>query len=346
MIASPHYDAIIVVSFGGPENKDDVMPFLENVVRGRNIPRERLLEVAHHYQMFGGGSPINDQNRAMIAALRTELDARHIGLPIYWGNRNWHPFLADTLRKMRSDGIQHALAFFTSAYSSYSGCRQYREDIIRAQAEVGKGAPQVSLLRKFYNHPRFIAANIARVRDAYAKIPAERQADTPLIFTAHSIPMDMARNCDYEAQLQNTCALVAEAIEKPEWLLVYQSRSGSPTQKWLEPDICDTLREIRIANVTDVVVAPIGFISDHMEVLYDLDTEAQAICQEIGLNMSRAATVGTHPEFIGMIADLIVERTTDNPSRPALGVRGPSHDVCPENCCLSGHSRPATAAAH
>ena len=330
---TPPVDAILVVSFGGPEGMDEVITFLENVLRGKNVPRERLLEVSHHYELFGGVSPINDQNRALIAALRAELDAAGIDLPIYWGNRNWQPLLPDTLRQMRDDGIRHALAYFTSAYSSYSGCRQYRENIAAAQAEVGDGAPQVSVLRKFYNHPGFVETNVDHVRAAYQQIPAERRAAAPLIFTAHSIPQSMADNSMYVTQLRDTCALVAEAVGKPDWQLVYQSRSGPPSQPWLEPDILDTLRDLRASGFEDVVVLPVGFISDHMEVLYDLDTEAQQLCAEIGLNLVRAATAGTHPRFVRMIRELIVERLTQAEVRPFAGARGPSHDVCPVNCC-------------
>ncbi len=340
------YDAILIVSFGGPEGMDEVMPFLENVLRGRNVPRERLVEVSHHYELFGGVSPINGQNRALIDALEAELHANDINLPIYWGNRNWHPMLEDTLRQMAADGVLHALAFLTSAYSSYSGCRQYREDVARAQEEVGAGAPQVSYLRKFYNHPGFIEPNIENVRAALETIPPERRAAARIAFTAHSIPSGMASNSNYEAQLLDACQLVAGTQEQPNWQLVYQSRSGAPGQPWLEPDINDHLRELRAQGVTDVVVAPIGFISDHMEVLYDLDTEAQQLAGEIGLNIVRVPTVGTHPAFIRMIRELIVERMTGSDDKCFLGARGASHDVCPLNCCLPGATRPVMAQAN
>jgi ferrochelatase len=330
------YDALLVVSFGGPEGPDEVMPFLENVLRGRNVPRERMLEVAHHYELFGGVSPINGQNRALIAALGKELSASDLDLPIYWGNRNWHPLLADTLRQMRDDGRRRALAFVTSAYSSYSGCRQYREDIERAREVVGAGAPQVDKLRVFYNHPGFVSPNVENLRAALARIPYERRREASVAFTAHSIPLSMASGCDYEAQLLETCRLVADGAGHSRWQLVFQSRSGSPAQPWLEPDICDHLRELKRAGATDVVVAPVGFISDHMEVLYDLDTEARQVAEEIELNLVRAATVGTHPTFIGMIRDLIVERQTCADVRPALGARGAKEDVCPADCCLMG----------
>ena len=337
---SAPYDAILIVSFGGPEGMDDVIPFLENVLRGRNVPRERMLEVAEHYYHFGGVSPINGQNRALIAALKDDLRTHNVNLPIYWGNRNWQPMLADTLRHMRDDGIKHALAFFTSAFSSYSGCRQYREDIMRAQAEVGDGAPQVSILRKFYNHPGFVGPMIDNTRAAFAQIPAERHEAAHIAFTAHSIPLGMARNSNYEVQLQETSRLIAESLGHDNWKLVYQSRSGSPHQPWLEPDIGDHIRELHAQGVQDVIVVPIGFISDHMEVLFDLDTEAKDLADELGMTLVRAATVGTDPTFVGMIRDLIVERVTASPDKPALGTRGPSHDVCPVDCCLLGMERP------
>ena len=338
------YDALLVVSFGGPEGTGEVMPFLENVLRGRNVPRERLLAVAHHYELFGGTSPINGQNRRLIAALRAELDARGPSLPIYWGNRNWHPLLADALRQMRDDGIKRALAFVTSAYSSYSGCRQYREDIERARAEVGDGAPAVDKLRVFYNHPGFVGPNAENLRAALGQMPAGRRDGARVAFTAHSIPLSMSEGCDYHAQLGETCRLVATAANVTDWRLVFQSRSGPPTQPWLEPDICDHLRALRAGGATDVVVHPVGFISDHMEVIYDLDTEARALAGEIGLNLIRAATVGTHPAFVRMIRELIVERTTAGAERRALGSFGPRQDVCAADCCLLGAQRPAAAA--
>ena len=330
------YDALLVVSFGGPEGMSEVMPFLENVLRGKNVPRERMLAVAHHYELFDGISPINSQNRTLIAALEKELKESGLHLPIYWGNRNWHPMLTDTLRRMMDDGIKNVLAFFTSAYSSYSGCRQYREDIMRAQAEVGESAPRVEKLRAFYNHPGFIEPNVENVRKALHQIPEERRNRAQIAFTAHSIPLSMAAGCDYEAQLQETCRLIAESVGHKSWRLVFQSRSGSPAQPWLEPDICDHLTELKEARMEDVVIAPVGFISDHMEVLYDLDMEARALCEKIKLNMVRASTVGAHPTFIKMIHELILERSIPNYPRRFLGTHGVSHDVCPVDCCLDG----------
>lgn len=326
------YDALLVVSFGGPEGMDDVMPFLENVLRGRNVPRERMVGVAKHYELFGGVSPINGENRKLIAALDKELEAKGPRLPIYFGNRNWHPMLADTLREMRADGVKNALAFVTSAYSSYSSCRQYLEDIERARDSVGPDAPRVEKLRACYNHPGFIEANIANVRAALEQIPEARRSQAQIAFTAHSIPESMAKNCDYEAQLRETSRLISDRLDVKDWRLMFQSRSGSPAQPWLGPDVCDHLRELR--GVKDVVVAPIGFVSDHMEIIYDLDTEARALSQELGLNMIRAATAGTHPAFIEMIRELIMERIDPETPRRSLGVNGPRGDVCPPGCCM------------
>lgn len=340
-----NYDAILVASFGGPESPDDVMPFLENVLRGKNVPRERMLEVAEHYYHFGGKSPINDQNRQLIAALEEELAQHGPRLPIYWANRNWHPLFADTLRKMKADGVRRALAFVTSAYSSYSGCRQYREDIARAQEAAGEGAPVIDKLRAFYNHPGFVEAVADRMQESLRKLPADRREAAHLIFTAHSIPMAMARGCDYEKQLRETCRLVADKLGRKDWRLVYQSRSGPAAQPWLEPDILNCLREIKeTGGSSDVVISPIGFVADHMEILFDLDTEAADLCAELGLRMVRAATVGTHPRFITMIRELICERIDGNSTRLALGVLGPRPDICPSDCCLM-LMRPQSGAA-
>jgi protoporphyrin/coproporphyrin ferrochelatase len=334
------YDALLVVSFGGPEGLDDVMPFLANVLRGRNVPEARMREVAHHYELFGGVSPINEQNRRLIAALKRELETTGPHLKVYWGNRNWHPLLADTLKQMRDEGVRNALAFVTSAYSSYSGCRQYREDIERAREIVGEDAPRVEKLRAFFNHPGFINPNVERLRAALEAIPSERRASARVAFTAHSVPTAMAANCEYERQLLETCRLVAEGAGRDDWRLVFQSRSGPPTQAWLEPDICEHLRALKDAGATDVVVAPVGFISDHMEVIYDLDTEARKVADELKLNMIRATTVSTHPDFVSMIRELILERIDDSTPRRALGAFPPTHDVCPADCCFPSATRP------
>ncbi len=331
-----NYDALLFVSFGGPEGRDDVIPFLENVLRGRNVPRERMLEVAEHYYHFGGVSPINQQTRDLIAAVEPELRRHGITLPVYWGNRNWRPLLPDTLRQMTADGVRHALAFVVSAYSSYSGCRQYRENVDAARAAASENAPTVDKLRAFYNHPDFIAANVEQVAAALAEVPQERRAAVRIAFTAHSIPSSMAAGCDYVKQLTETCRLISEEVGVPaeRWQLVYQSRSGRPQDPWLEPDIVDHLRLLHTQGATDVVVAPVGFLSDHLEVLYDLDHEAAQAAGEIGLNMVRAATVGTHPRFVTMIRKLIQERLDPPAQKEAIGRYGPNWDVCPADCCL------------
>jgi ferrochelatase len=342
LIVDQQYDAVLIVSFGGPERADDVIPFLENVLRGRNVPRERMLEVAEHYQHFGGVSPINAHNRALIAALVDQLNEHGPQLPVYWGNRNWHPLLADTLRQMADDGVHRALGFFTSPYSSYSSCRQYREDIQRAADEVGAGAPQIDKLRAYYNHPGFVEPMIEGTRAALAEISAANRASAMVLFTAHSVPLAMAQTCKYVAQLEEVSRLVAEGAGAPQWRLVYQSRSGPPTQPWLEPDVRDVLRQLADeGSVKDVAIVPIGFISDHMEVMFDLDVEARDLCDELGLNMIRARTVGTHPRFVQMIRELIVERLSEAPERLALGQYGPSHDVCPADCCVYTPRRPS-----
>lgn len=336
LVHPSNYDALIVVSFGGPEKRDDVIPFLENVLRGKPVPRERMLEVAEHYYEFDGVSPINAQNRELITALRTRLQREGLHLPIYWGNRNWDPLLADTLRQMQQDGIRRALAFVTSAYSSYSGCRQYLENIAAARLEVGNNAPQIDKLRVFYNHPGFIEAVTDRVGAALAEIPSEHHAQTQLVYTAHSIPEAMSQGCRYALQLEETSRLVTERVGNFDSCLVYQSRSGAPSQRWLEPDIGDYLRALKeIGKYTNVVIVPIGFVSDHLEVLFDLDREAQEICDELGLNMVRAGTVGTHPRFIQMIHELILERTS-GAELLAVGQCMPSQDDCSADCCPSG----------
>jgi ferrochelatase len=334
------YDAVLLVSFGGPDGPDDVLPFLENVLRGRNVPRERMLEVAEHYNHFGGKSPINEQNLALLAALREELDRRGPHLPVYWGNRNWHPLLTDTIREMADAGVKRAIAFVTSAYSSYSGCRQYRENIAAACAALGERAPQIDKIRVFFNHPGFVGPMADNVRRAVGRFPESVRGTVPVLFTAHSIPTSMADGCRYGAQLAEACRLVAEQAGVTDWKLVYQSRSGPPTQPWLEPDICDAIRERHAHGCSRLVIAPIGFISDHMEVLYDLDTEAADLCRELGVEMERAATVGTDPVFIGMIRDLIAERSGMLNDRVAIGQLPANHDVCPLDCCPAPAGRP------
>ncbi len=330
------YDAVLLVSFGGPEGPDDVMPFLENVVRGKNVPRERLFEVARHYERFDGVSPINSQNRTLLAALVAELNSNGPRLPVYWGNRHWHPMLEDAVTQMAEDGIRHALAFVTSPFGSPPGCRQYLEDIEHAQQAVGDEAPAIDKLRLFYNHPGFIESMADRVSAALGEIPPERRERARLIFTAHSIPTSMAAASPYEHQLREACRLVAEplAVSYSQWHLVFQSRSGPPAQPWLGPDILEFIRRLHDAEtIEDIVVAPIGFMAEHVEVIYDLDVEAAELCDELGVNMVRAGTVANHPRLVRMIRELIVERMDPAVPRLFLGDDGPWPDCCPEDCC-------------
>jgi ferrochelatase len=345
------YDAVVVVSFGGPEGPDDVEPFLDQVLRGRTVTAARRAAVADHYFHFGGRSPINGHTRALVTALAAELGAHGHDLPVYWGNRNWHPFLADTVRRMRDDGIRRALAFVTSAYASYSSCHQYLEDIARARADVGDGAPAIEKLRVFYNHPGFVEANADALQAAWGGLGGP----APVAFTAHSIPVSMAAACDYQSQLQATARLVmAAALRRPgagaagqgpvpPWSVVYQSRSGPPQVPWLEPDIGDHLRRLAADGISEVALAPIGFVADHMEVVYDLDVEAAQLARSLGLTMVRAGTAGTHPAFVSMIRQLIEERLDPTAPRLALGPEGPYHDTCRPDCCLAP-ALPAAAA--
>ncbi|MFD1933844.1 ferrochelatase [Nonomuraea mangrovi] len=313
-----NYDALLLLSFGGPEGPDDVMPFLENVVRGRGVPRERLLEVAEHYQSFGGVSPINQQNRDLIEALRPELD-----VPIYWGNRNWRPFGEDTVLRMKADGITKAAVFATSAFAGYSSCRQYYEDIARISVE---GGPELVKMRHFGEHPGFVAAMADHARQALDRLGRD---DARLVFTAHSIPVSMAQTAGpsgglYEAQLRRSAELVSQALGRTEpWELVWQSRSGPPQVPWLEPDVLDHLRK---TDAPAVVLVPIGFVSDHMEVVFDLDVEARRLAAELGLPLERAATAGTHPRFVRMVRELMAE---------------PEPAACALSCCPAPVRRPA-----
>ena len=334
------YDSFLLVSFGGPEGMDDVLPFLENVLRGKNVPRERMMEVVEHYRKFDGISPINEQNRQLISAIQKEFAASGVELPIYWGNRNWNPYFADTLRQMRDDGCQRAIAFFTSMFSCYSGCRQYRENIEDARAEVGRGAPIVEKVRMGFNHPQFIETLADNVRAAAMSIDADLN-DTPVLFTAHSIPITMSDHCDYQRQLTEASRLVADMVGADNWKLVYQSRSGPPQQPWLEPDICDAIARFDDeSKLSALVVMPIGFVSDHIEVLFDLDDEAAALCRDRGIRMARASTAGTSPKFVRMIRELVQERLSNHSQRLALGELGPWHDVCPPDCCMYTPRRP------
>jgi protoporphyrin/coproporphyrin ferrochelatase len=344
------YDAFLLVSFGGPEGPDDVIPFLRNVTAGRGVPPERLAQVAEHYYHFGGVSPINQQCRDLLASVEKEFAATEISLPVYWGNRNWQPYLADTMRQMAADGVTRALAFVTSAYSSFSSCRQYLGDIEAARAAVGPAAPQVDKLRQFFNHPGFIEPNAAAVAAAASSLGPDVGGSWDLVFTAHSIPVGMSQASGppdgpwptgsggppggaYPAQLADAAGLVAARADydRP-WRLSYCSRSGPPSVPWLEPDINDCLEQMAASGSRAVVVSPIGFVSDHMEVKFDLDLEAAQTAQRLGLRYARAATAGTDPRFVSMIADLVRERT-DGAPQGALGTFGVGPDSCPAGCC-------------
>ncbi|MET8178773.1 ferrochelatase [Streptomyces sp. NPDC005336] len=367
------YDALLLLSFGGPEGPEDVVPFLENVTRGRGIPRERLKEVGRHYFLFGGVSPINAQNRELLQALRKDFAEHGLELPVYWGNRSWAPYLTDTLREMVTDGHRRILVLATSAYASYSGCRQYRENLADALATLeGEGLPlpRVDKLRHYFNHPGFVQPMVDATLAALAELPEGLRAGAHLAFTTHSIPTaaadtsgpveDHGEGGAYVAQHLDVARLIAGAVREQTgadhpWRLVYQSRSGAPHIPWLEPDICDHLEELHGEGAPAAVMIPIGFVSDHMEVKYDLDTEATAKAAELGLPVARASTVGADPRFASAVRDLVLERATTErfvegraavtPERCALGSLGASHDLCPAGCCPARSRRPAAAGA-
>ncbi len=337
------YDAILLASFGGPEGQDDVIPFLRNVTRGRGIPEERLEEVAHHYRAFGGVSPINDQNRELKAALEAELARRGVGLPVLWGNRNWNPYVRDALTEAHERGFTKLIAIGTSAYSSYSSCRQYREDYAMALAETGlEGVIQIDKVRQFFDHPGFVEPFIEGVAQGLTDAAAQgiRPEDTHVLFATHSIPTaDAERSGPQGNAYQAQHLAVAEVImlDHPGvgWDLVYQSRSGPPTQPWLEPDINDRITELAGAGTKAVVIVPLGFISDHMEVKWDLDTEALETAEEHGVFAVRVPTPGVHAAFVSGLVDLVLERRDGVPTadRPALTDLGPWYDVCRPGCC-------------
>jgi ferrochelatase len=350
----PAYDAFLLVSFGGPEGPDEVMPFLENVTRGRGIPPERLAGVAEHYYAVGGVSPINQQCRDLLAAIRADFGAGGLSLPLYWGNRNWKPYLADTVQAMAADGVQRAVAFVTSAYSSYSSCRQYLDDIERARAAAGRDAPRIDKIRRFYDHPGFVEPFAASTRAALATLPAALRDEAHLVFTAHSVPVAMAEASGpgpargrYVAELTEAARLITERMggDPHAWTLAYQSRSGPPAQPWLEPDIGDVLGELARGGTKAVVVVPVGFVSDHMEVRHDLDTEAAQRAGSLGLAFARAATPGADPRFVSMITELVRERLDlpdTGPGQGPGGAGGPDQD-CPADCCRYAAVRPAGA---
>jgi ferrochelatase len=334
-------EALLLLSFGGPEGPDDVMPFLENVTRGRGIPPERLAEVAEHYLHFGGVSPINDQNKALLAAIEGDLAAAGVDLPVYWGNRNWAPYVEDAWRQMADDGIEHVYVFATSAYASASGCRQYHEDIARARAVLGPGAPTAEKLPHYFDRPGFVRANAEALSAALAALPDDVRDTARLVATAHSIPDAMAAVAGpeghaYEAELMAAAqAVVDAAAPGRRFDLVWQSRSGPPSVPWLEPDVNDHLRALAAAGEKAVVLFPVGFVSDHLEVIWDLDNEARQTAEELGLVFARAGTAGTHPAFVATVRELVQERRAGTP--PRLGTN------CPAACCYVARPAPASA---
>ncbi|MEP7091126.1 MAG: ferrochelatase [Nocardioidaceae bacterium] len=350
------YDALLLVSFGGPEKADDVLPFLENVTRGRGIPRERLEEVGEHYHLFGGRSPINDQNRQFIGAVEQDLASSGIGIPVYWGNRNWDPYLADTLARMKADGVERAACLVTSAYSSYSSCRQYRENLADAVASVGAGVPRLDKLRHYFNHPGFVEPMVDATLTALADLGDGVRRDAHILFVTHSIPTSMNDTSGpeggaYVAQHRSVGEEISERLRQETGHrypaeLVFCSRSGPPQMPWLEPDVNDRIEELAEAGVGGVVVVPIGFVSDHMEVIFDLDTEARTTAEKVGVEFARAATAGLDPRFVAMVRDLLLERAAvergQEAARATVGAQAPSWDVCPAGCCPNGRAaRPA-----
>jgi protoporphyrin/coproporphyrin ferrochelatase len=349
------FDALLWLSFGGPEGPDDVLPFLENVTSGRGIPRERLEEVGAHYHLFGGRSPINDLNREFLAALRADLAGAGIEIPVYWGNRNWDPYLRDAVEQMAADGVTRAACFVTSAYSSWSSCRQYRENLYAA-ADGVPGAPRLDRLRGYYNHPGFVDPVVDATLAALADLPGDVRGRARLVFVTHSIPDSMNATSGphggaYLAQHRDVADVVAarvraEAGVSPAHDLVFCSRSGAPQVPWLEPDVNDHLERLAADGEVAVVLVPVGFVSDHMEVVYDLDTEARATAEKLGLEMVRAATAGVDPRFVAMVRDLLLERAAvergQEVARNVVGVLEPSWDACPSGCCANPRGpRPA-----
>ena len=337
-ITGTRFDAVLLVAFGGPEAPSDVEPFLANVTAGRQIPAERLAAVAQQYHHFGGVSPLNAQCRRLRAALADRLAAAGHDLPVYWGNRNWAPHLADAVAEMAANRHRRAIAVATSAYSSHSGCRQYLDDIAAARASVGEAAPTIDKVRAYYDHPGFVAPFVDAVGEARLSLPPEARSQAQLVFTAHSIPEAMAAGCDYQRQLAETARLVAAGAGFEAWTMAWQSRSGPPSVPWLEPDINECLEEVsRRGGVQSVVLAPIGFVTDHMEVMWDLDVVAAQTAAALDVRLARALTPGTAPDprFVAMWQELIEERLNPGAPRRSMGVLGVGPDRCPIGCCAS-----------
>ena len=346
----PGDSAFLLVSFGGPEGRDDVMPFLRNVTAGRGVPDRRLAQVAEHYYEFGGVSPINAQCRALLDAIEKDFARNGIDLPLYWGNRNWTPYLTDTMRAMAADGVKRAIAFATSAYSSYSSCRQYLDNIDQARAEAGAGAPAVIKIPPYYRHRGFIGSFTDATARALASLPAGLADRADLVFTAHSIPESMAASSGpasvgntYQAQLAEVAGLVAAGLGRADWRLAYQSRSGPPSVPWLGPDVSDCIAELAKAGSQAVVVVPIGFVSDHMEVMFDLDVEAARTARELGLLMARAATPGIDPRFVAMISELVKDFAAGQAGQAGQELGPGARLLCRELCCGSGGDRSASS---
>ncbi|MEP9383472.1 ferrochelatase [Nocardioides sp. KR10-350] len=356
------YDALLFTSFGGPEKPEDVVPFLENVTRGRGIPRERLEEVGEHYFRFGGRSPINDQNREFLTALRALLAESGVDLPVYWGNRNWDPYLSDAIGQMKADGVRRAAVFTTSAYASYSSCRQYRENLYDAAAASGdvESAPVLDKLRHYFNHPGFVEPVVDGVLASLAELPADERDEARIVFVTHSIPTVMndasgrpGEGGAYVTQHLDVSRVVADRVAEETgvqrgWDLVYCSRSGAPHVPWLEPDVNDHLEHLASRGVSAVVLCPVGFVSDHMEVVYDLDTEALATCERLGLHARRSATAGVDQRFVAAVRDLVVERAAaergEQVTRAVVGSLGPCWDRCPVGCCENARGHKPTLA--
>ncbi len=334
MSADQGYEALLVLSFGGPNCLEDVPEFLRRVTEGKRIPAERIAEVAERYELFGGRSPHNEHVQALLVAISESFRRQGLPLALYWGNRYWHPFVAEAIAEMASEGIRRALALILTPFGSYSGCRQYLRDVELAREQWGGGAPQVDRLRLFFNHPLFIAAVADRVNQAATRLPECEPADRSIVFTAHSLPLFMAAKAPYAKQFAEASRLVAEQLGISRYELAYQSRSGSPTEPWLEPDLESTLRKLHHQGVKQVIVVPIGFLIENMETIFDLDTEAAALAEDLGLQMARASTVGNHPQFVAMVQQLVQERLNPAMPRAALGPMGPWPDRCPDDCCL------------